>query len=318
LAQITPKPCLHPQFPGKIVHHKTPALPSPYSKKQKDDGSTASSKKAPSNEVMISVGACVSSDNKFNKLVKRKLHKIDSENSNLSQDLMKKTAVGNLINKTMVISPLPQILLDHITFCHGTSYLPNLQTSPSFIFNAKKKPVPINMMSIRALSNVHSHEPTASRMTQVSLRITIPSAQLPCPCVDSGELTNQDFPKKIMEAKLADNSIGGIVTVIKYCTTGLGKLCFDKLRASLAHAILSIAATKGFEIGSGIKGVKMAGSQQICLLKLTMACLLQPIVVVVFNAANNRQGAILDPDLLSTVQWKTNATINGWAQGSIA
>ncbi|POV97427.1 hypothetical protein PSHT_14581 [Puccinia striiformis] len=43
----------------------------------------------------------------------------------------------------MVISPLPQIFLDRITFCHGTSYLPNLQTSPSFIFNAKKKPVPI-------------------------------------------------------------------------------------------------------------------------------------------------------------------------------
>lgn len=32
---------------------------------------------------------------------------------------------------------------------------------------------------------------------------------------------------------------------------GLGEPCFDKLPALLAHAMLSIPATKGFEIGSG-------------------------------------------------------------------
>ncbi|KAH9442227.1 hypothetical protein MJO28_015102 [Puccinia striiformis f. sp. tritici] len=77
------------------------------------------------------------------------------------------------------------------------------------------------------------HEPTASRMTQ-----------------------------RIIEAKAADDSIGGTVTcVIKNCPTGLGEPCFDKLEAKLAHAIMSIPATKGFEIGSGFKGVEMAGSQ---------------------------------------------------------
>ena len=35
---------------------------------------------------------------------------------------------------------------------------------------------------------------------------------------------------------------------------------FDKLEAVLAHALLSIPATKGFEIGSGFEGTQMRGS----------------------------------------------------------
>jgi chorismate synthase len=42
---------------------------------------------------------------------------------------------------------------------------------------------------------------------------------------------------------------------------GLGEPCFDKLEAKLAHAMLSIPATKGFEIGSGFEGTKMYGHQ---------------------------------------------------------
>jgi chorismate synthase len=42
--------------------------------------------------------------------------------------------------------------------------------------------------------------------------------------------------------------------------SGLGEPCFDKLPALLAHAMLSIPAVKGFEIGSGFEGTKMRGS----------------------------------------------------------
>lgn len=56
------------------------------------------------------------------------------------------------------------------------------------------------------------------------------------------------------------DSIGGTVTcVIRNCPIGLGEPCFDKLEALLAHAMLSIPATKGFEFGSGFNGTKMAG-----------------------------------------------------------
>ncbi|KAL3472773.1 chorismate synthase [Aspergillus californicus] len=58
-----------------------------------------------------------------------------------------------------------------------------------------------------------------------------------------------------------DDSIGGTVTcVIRNVPVGLGEPCFDKLEAKLAHAMLSIPATKGFEIGSGFGGCEVPGS----------------------------------------------------------
>lgn len=57
------------------------------------------------------------------------------------------------------------------------------------------------------------------------------------------------------------DSIGGTVTcVIRNVPIGLGEPCFDKLEAMLAHAMLSIPATKGFEIGSGFGGCEVPGS----------------------------------------------------------
>ncbi|KAJ0420626.1 chorismate synthase [Aspergillus carlsbadensis] len=58
-----------------------------------------------------------------------------------------------------------------------------------------------------------------------------------------------------------NDSIGGTVTcVIRNAPVGLGEPCFDKLEAKLAHAMLSIPATKGFEIGSGFGGCEVPGS----------------------------------------------------------
>ena len=76
---------------------------------------------------------------------------------------------------------------------------------------------------------------------------------------------NAEAAKK-MEAVIADfrdrhDSIGGTVTcVIRNCPSGLGEPCFDKLEATLAHAMLSLPATKGFEIGSGFGGCSVPGS----------------------------------------------------------
>ena len=48
--------------------------------------------------------------------------------------------------------------------------------------------------------------------------------------------------------------------MIKNCPTGLGKPVFDRLEADLAKAMLSINASKGFEIGSGFSSASMNGS----------------------------------------------------------
>jgi chorismate synthase len=56
--------------------------------------------------------------------------------------------------------------------------------------------------------------------------------------------------------------VGGVVTcVCREVPAGLGEPVFDKLEALLAQAMLSIPATKGFEIGSGFSGTRMRGSE---------------------------------------------------------
>ncbi|MEN7972847.1 MAG: chorismate synthase [Verrucomicrobiota bacterium] len=58
------------------------------------------------------------------------------------------------------------------------------------------------------------------------------------------------------------DSVGGVLTcVAENIPVGLGEPIFDKLEAKLAQAMLSIPATKGFEIGSGFAGARMFGSQ---------------------------------------------------------
>lgn len=68
--------------------------------------------------------------------------------------------------------------------------------------------------------------------------------------------------QRIIRAKETQDSIGGTVTcVIRNVPSGLGEPVFDKFEASLAHAMLSIPATKAFEIGSGFKGTEIPGSK---------------------------------------------------------
>lgn len=65
----------------------------------------------------------------------------------------------------------------------------------------------------------------------------------------------------IKEARRDKDSIGGVVAcVCRGCPPGWGEPCFDKLEAMLAHAMMSIPATKGFEIGSGFAGTELRGS----------------------------------------------------------
>ncbi|MCC5842691.1 MAG: chorismate synthase [Verrucomicrobia bacterium] len=58
------------------------------------------------------------------------------------------------------------------------------------------------------------------------------------------------------------DSVGGTLTcVVRNAPVGLGEPVFDKLEAKLAQAMMSIPATKGFEIGSGFASARMTGSR---------------------------------------------------------
>ena len=53
----------------------------------------------------------------------------------------------------------------------------------------------------------------------------------------------------------------GREAVVRNAPVGLGMPVFDKLEADLAKALMSLPATKGFEIGSGFEGTRLLGSQ---------------------------------------------------------
>ena len=64
----------------------------------------------------------------------------------------------------------------------------------------------------------------------------------------------------IEQARRDGDSLGGVVTFIaRNVPAGLGEPVFDKLDAELAKAMMSLPATKGFEIGSGFAGTRMTG-----------------------------------------------------------
>ncbi len=66
----------------------------------------------------------------------------------------------------------------------------------------------------------------------------------------------------IEQARDAGDSLGGVVEcVARSVPKGLGMPVFDKLEADLAKAVMSLPATKGFEIGSGFAGTLMPGSE---------------------------------------------------------
>lgn len=72
----------------------------------------------------------------------------------------------------------------------------------------------------------------------------------------------QRMIEKIEAVRKEGNSIGGVIgCVARGVPAGWGEPVFDKLEADLAKAMLSLPATKGFEIGSGFGGTDLTGIQ---------------------------------------------------------
>jgi chorismate synthase len=76
------------------------------------------------------------------------------------------------------------------------------------------------------------------------------------------DATAQVMIKRIMQARKAGDSLGGIVeAVVRGLPAGWGEPVFDKIDADLAKAMLSLPACKGFEVGSGFGGIALSGSE---------------------------------------------------------
>jgi len=123
--------------------------------------------------------------------------------------------------------------------------------------------------------------------------------------------TSQRMEETIRAAKARDDSLGGTVTcVLRNVPHGLGEPCFDKLEALLAHAMLSIPSTKGFEIGSGFRGTEIPGSKHNDMFEERVGSDGQSRLGTTTNWSGGVQGGISNgEDIYFRVGFKPPATI---------
>lgn len=89
--------------------------------------------------------------------------------------------------------------------------------------------------------------------------------------IDDVEANIVRCPNQVMAAQMVErieaisregDSCGGVIEcVVRNAPMGLGMPVFDKLEADLAKAVMSLPASKGFEIGSGFGGTLLKGSE---------------------------------------------------------
>lgn len=112
--------------------------------------------------------------------------------------------------------------------------------------------------------------------------------------------------QRIKTIRADGNSVGGVIEcVIRHCPPGLGEPVFDKLEADLAKAMLSIPATKGFEIGSGFAGTLLTGREHNDPFRMVGG-----VVHTTTNHSGGIQGGISNGEpILLRVAFKPTATI---------
>ena len=89
-------------------------------------------------------------------------------------------------------------------------------------------------------------------------RAMVEANQVRCP--DPG--TAEKMIELIHQMRKQRDSVGGVAEVVATgIPTGLGDPVFDKLKATLAHGLMSIPAVVGFEYGTGFRAAAMKGSQ---------------------------------------------------------
>jgi chorismate synthase len=82
----------------------------------------------------------------------------------------------------------------------------------------------------------------------------------PVRCPDPA--TAERMIERIKAMRSEGNSVGGTIRcLLRNVPAGLGAPVFDRLEADLAKAMLSLPATKGFEIGSGFVGTFLTGAE---------------------------------------------------------
>ena len=114
-----------------------------------------------------------------------------------------------------------------------------------------------NKLEIRAYVT-RIHDIAAPPVVEFPTLAQVEASAVRCP----DAATAAKMIERIKQARSEGDSVGGIIECrVRHVPVGLGEPVFDRLEADLAKAMLSLPATKGFEIGSGFAGTLLKGSQ---------------------------------------------------------
>lgn len=148
----------------------------------------------------------------------------------------------------------------------------------------------------------HVHELAATIDADTVTRAQVEANPLRCPDAAAAE----KMIHAIEKARADGDSLGGIIAAVaRGVAAGWGEPVFDKLEADLAKAMLSLPATKGFEIGSGFSSTTMKGSEHNDAFTLQ-----EGKVRTKTNRSGGVQGGISNGEnILFRVAFKPTATI---------
>lgn len=112
--------------------------------------------------------------------------------------------------------------------------------------------------------------------------------------------------ERIKAVRSEGDSVGGVIECrVRGVPPGLGEPVFDRLEADLGKAMLSLPATKGFEIGSGFAGTRLKGSEHNDAFIMR-----EGVVRTGTNRSGGVQGGITNgEEIVFRVAFKPTATI---------
>ena len=150
---------------------------------------------------------------------------------------------------------------------------------------------------------------TSVDMTSVT-RALVDADPLRCPDAKA----RKAMAELIRKTRDAGDSVGGVIAgVVRGCPPGIGEPVFDKLEAELARAMMSLPASKGFEVGLGFAATELFGSEHNDAFTIRKGR-----VRTVTNRSGGIQGGISNgEDIWFRVAFKPVATIFK-AQDSVA
>ncbi|MBM3866446.1 MAG: chorismate synthase [Verrucomicrobia bacterium] len=114
-------------------------------------------------------------------------------------------------------------------------------------------------VEVRAfLTQVHDIAAPAEALAAFPTLADVEATAVRCPHPE----TAARMIERIKAVRAEGDSVGGIIECrARGLPAGLGEPVFDRLEADLAKAMLSLPATKGFELGSGFAGAALRGSE---------------------------------------------------------